>query len=56
MTVISANDDVAAKLPAATPLTVKGSVRFAIDARHHVGLPMLHHLHAPQLATVATTT
>ena len=40
----------------ATPPTVNGSVRFPIDARHHVGLPMLHHLHVPQLATVATTT
>src|SRR5690606_27859639 len=55
-TVTSANDDVAAKLPAVWPPTVNGSVRFAIDERHHAGRPMLHHLHSPQLATVAMTT
>ena len=55
-TVISANDDVAAKLPAGSPPTVKISRRLPSVLRHHVGLPTEHWSQMPQLETVAMTT
>jgi hypothetical protein len=55
-TVRSANDDVAAKFHAGSPLRVKGWAALPIVRRHCVGCPVLHHLHAPQLASVETTT
>ena len=55
-TVISANDDVAAKLPAGSPPTVKISRRLPSVLRHQVGLPTAHWSQMPQLETVAMTT
>ena len=55
-TVISANDDVAAKLPAGSPPTVKISRRLPRVLRHQVGLPTEHWSQMPQLETVAMTT
>ena len=55
-TVISANDDVAAKLPAGSPPTVKISRRLPSVLRHQVGLPTAHWSQMPQLETVAITT
>src|SRR5204862_5649450 len=56
ITVTSANDDVAAKLPATSPPTVNGSVRLPIDCLHHVGRPELQRSQIPQLETVPMTT
>ena len=55
MIVISAKDDVAAKLPPGTPPTVKGSVRLPMDCLHQVGWPALQRSQMPQLATVPMT-
>src|SRR4051812_10466027 len=55
-TVSSANDDVAAKLPAGSPPTVKISRRLPRVLRHQVGLPTEHWSQMPQLETVAMTT
>src|ERR1700694_519826 len=55
-TVISLNADVAAKLKAGSPRTVKGLVMFPMLCRHQVGLPVLQWRHIPQLARVVMTT
>src|SRR5580704_6475281 len=55
-TVSSENTDAAAKFDAGSPLYVNGVEIFPNELLHHVGCPVPHARHAPQLANVAITT
>src|SRR3974390_262755 len=54
--VVSEKTEAAAKLEAGSPLNVNGVEMFPSELLHHVGCPVLHARHAPQLARVAMTT
>ncbi len=55
-TVTSEKTEAAAKFDAGSPLYVNGVEIFPNVLLHHVGCPVLHARHAPQLASVAITT